>query len=72
LDDVPYKASATLDLPAGILLTYLSGPEPDCGPAVFNLPVVALGEGDIVCSASLAYDFVRFVSRPRYLGDKLR
>jgi hypothetical protein len=48
LDDVPYKASATLNLPKGILPTYLSGPEPDCGAAVFTLPVVALGEGDIV------------------------
>ena len=48
LDNVPYKASATLDLPQGILPTYLSGPTPDCGPAVFTLPVVSLGDGDIV------------------------
>lgn len=48
LNDVPFKAAATLDLPAGLLSTYLSGPTPDCGPAAFKLPVVVVGDGDIL------------------------
>jgi hypothetical protein len=48
LDDVPYKASATLTLDAGLLSVFIGTANPDCGAIVYKLPTVNLQSGQNV------------------------